>query len=135
MTKNEGGEREWTENEQGIIWRFILIFILQGNMYKDNITNIRLQVKNMTTQKEQLEELLKEKRLQCEDQEQILTDLRIELDEKTNETEKHKGELDQLKSMVHILSFSSHLLFFSLLFLIDSSCFLGPVLIPRNSTT
>ena len=133
MTKNEGGER--MDRERTGDRRFILKFILQGNMYKDNITNIRLQVKNMTTQKEQLEELLKEKRLQCEDQEQILTDLRIELDEKTNETEKHKGELDQLKSMVHVLSFSSHLLFFSLLFLIDSSCFLGPVLIPRNSTT
>eukprot|EP00026_Physarum_polycephalum_P000639 Phypoly_transcript_00640.p1 GENE.Phypoly_transcript_00640~~Phypoly_transcript_00640.p1 ORF type:complete len:1212 (+),score=296.22 Phypoly_transcript_00640:141-3776(+) len=75
----------------------------RGNMYKDNITNIRLQVKNMTTQKEQLEELLKEKRLQCEDQEQILTDLRIELDEKTNEAEKYKGEIEQLKARLEHL--------------------------------
>jgi len=75
----------------------------RGNMYKDNITNIRLQVKNMTTQKEQLEELLKEKRLQCEDQEQILTDLRIELGEKTNETEKYKSEIEQLKARLEHL--------------------------------
>jgi chromosome segregation ATPase len=81
------------------LYRSSYLHIVQGNMYKDNITNIRLQVKNMTTQKEQLEELLKEKRLQCEDQEQILTDLRIELDEKTNEAEKYKSEIEQLKGM------------------------------------
>jgi hypothetical protein len=75
----------------------------RGNMYKDNITNLRLQVKNMATQKEQLEELLKEKRLQCEDQEQILTDLRIELDEKTGEAEKYKNELEQLKARLEHL--------------------------------
>lgn len=52
----------------------------------------------MTTQKEQYEELLKEKQLQCEDQEQILNDLRIELNEKTNEAERYQREIDQLKS-------------------------------------
>lgn len=53
----------------------------------------------MTTQKDQLEELLKEKQLQCEDQEQLLNDLRIELNEKTNEAERYQREIEQLKSM------------------------------------
>ncbi len=52
----------------------------------------------MNTQREQLEQLLKEKREQCEDQEQILGDLRIELEEKTNETERLQREVDQQKS-------------------------------------
>lgn len=67
--------------------------------FKDNITAIRLEVKNMTTQKDQLEQLLKEKREQCDDQEQMLQELRLELGEKTAETEHLQRESEQLKSM------------------------------------